>query len=146
VDKKDEQILEYLTENSSLTTREIAEKTGIPITTVHKRIKKLKQEGIIKKFTIELDNKKIEKGFSAIILVSCDYKLLKELKKDQHQLAKELSHIPEVVSVDVVTGIIDIVVKVRMKDVEAFDTFLLKTIQKILGIDHTQSLVVMYEA
>ncbi|MBS3158995.1 Lrp/AsnC family transcriptional regulator [Candidatus Woesearchaeota archaeon] len=146
MDKKDEQIIECLSEDSSLTTREISKKTRIPITTVHKRIKKLKQEGTIKKFTIELDNKKIGKAFSAIILISCDYKLLKELKKDQHQLAKELSHIPEVVSVDVVTGVTDIVVKVRMKDVEEFDTFLLKKFQKILGVDRTQSLVVMHEA
>ena len=145
MDKKDEQIIDSLKEDSSSTTREISKKTRIPITTVHKRIQKLQQEGIIKKYSIELDNKKLGKGFSAIILLSCDYKHLKEIKKDQHELAKELSHIPEVVSVDVVTGITDIVIKVRMKDVEEFDIFLLKKLQKIPGIDRTQSLVVMHE-
>lgn len=145
LDEKDIKILEMLKEDSSLTTRQIAKKTLIPITTVHHRVRKLKTEKYIKKYTINLDYKKIGKGFSAIILVSCDYKTLREAKKDQHILAKEISKLPEVEKVDIVTGGTDMVVRVRVKDVEEYDTFLLKKFQNIAGIDKTQSLIVIHE-
>ncbi len=145
MDEKDKHIIDTLTEDGSLTTREISKKTGVPITTVHKRIKKLKEQGIIKRFTIELDYKQLGKGFPVLILVCCDYKLLRELKKDQHKLAKEIQTLPEVECVDIVTGEIDLVVRIRVKDVEEFDAFLLKRFQKIAGIDRTKSLVVIHE-
>ncbi len=145
MDEKDELILAALKADGSLTTRQISKKTSIPITTVHKRILKLKESGIIKRFTVVVDNKKIGLDFAAIILVSCDYKALRELKKDQHQLAEEIRNMPEVESVDIVTGVIDMLVKVRMRNVEQFDSFLLRKMQKLPGVDRTQSLVVIAE-
>ena len=145
IDEKDQKILEVLEEHGDYTTRQIAKKTLLPTTTIHNRIRKLKQLKIIKKFTVELDYKKVDKGFSVIVLVSVDYKLLRELNKDQHQLAKELKSLPEITKVDVVTGGTDIVVRVRIKDVEEYDGFLLKKFQSIKGIDKTQSLVVIHE-
>ena len=58
MDDKDEQILQILKENSKLSTHQISKKTRIPITTVHNRIKKLKKEEIIKKYSIIIDKKK----------------------------------------------------------------------------------------
>ena len=145
LDKKDQLILEVLQEHGDYTTRQIAKKTLLPITTIHNRIKKLRKANIIKKFTIDLDYTKIDKAFSAIILVSFDYKLLRELKKDQHQVAKEMANLPEVGKVDIVTGGTDMVIRVRVKDVAEFDSFLLKKLQKIPGVDRTQSLVVIHE-
>ncbi|PIZ52419.1 hypothetical protein COY27_00285 [Candidatus Woesearchaeota archaeon CG_4_10_14_0_2_um_filter_33_13] len=145
IDEKDQKIIEILKEHGDFTTRQIAKKTLLPVTTIHNRIRKLKQEGIIKRFTIDLDYKKLGKDFSAIILVSADYKVLRELKKDQHQLAKEISFLPEVEKVDIVTGGTDMVVRVRVKDVEGYDKFLLKKFQNIPGVDRTQSLIVIHE-
>ena len=145
MDEKDKKILEVLQEHGDYTTRQIAKKTLLPVTTIHNRIRKLKQEKIIKKFTLDIDFSKIEKGFSVIVLVSVDYKSLRELKKDQHQLAKEIKILPEVTEVAVVTGGTDIVIRVRVKDVQAYDQFLLKKFQAIPGVDKTQSLVVIHE-
>ena len=58
MDEKDEQILQILLINSKLSTHQISKKTGIPITTVHNRIKKLTKKGIIKGYTIVIDHKK----------------------------------------------------------------------------------------
>jgi Lrp/AsnC family transcriptional regulator, leucine-responsive regulatory protein len=145
LDDKDKKILDILKEHGDYTTRQIARKTLLPATTIHNRIKKLKKEGIIKKFTLDLDKKKLGKNFLAIMLVSVDYKTLRELKKDQHKMAKEISFLPEVESVDVVTGGTDMVVRVRVKDVQEYDHFLLKKFQNLPGVDRTQSLVVIHE-
>ena len=145
MDTKDKQILDMLREDSSLTTRQISKKTLIPVTTVHSRIKKLREDGIIEKYTIKTDYRKLGKMFTAIILVSCDYNAFAKGGKDQHSLAKEMMKLPEVENVDIVTGLTDIVLRVRTADVEAFDEFLFKKLQIISGVEKTQSLVVISE-
>ena len=65
MDSKDEKILEVLRENSRLSAQQISRKTLIPITTVHNRMKKLVTEGIIKKFTIDVNPVKIGKTLAA---------------------------------------------------------------------------------
>ena len=145
MDEKDRQIIEILMNDSSLTTRQIAKKTLIPITTVHNRIRKLKKEGLIKKFTLKLNYHLIDKGFCALILAKCDFSELRKLKKDQHKLSRELLSLPEVDSVDIVTGVTDLLIRVRVRDVQSFDTFLSKKLQVISGIASTQSLVVIHE-
>lgn len=145
MDEKDRKIIEILQQQGDLTTRQIAKKTLLPVTTIHNRVKKLKEEKIIKRFTIDVDHNKLDQGFLAIILVSVDYKALRDLKKDQHYLADELKKIHEVEHVFVVTGGTDMVVHARVKDVQAFDQFLLKKFQAIPGVDKTQSLVVIHE-
>lgn len=143
MDKKDEKILEILKSDSSLTTRQIAKKTAIPITTIHNRIRKLKKDEIIKQYTIKLDHKKLGKHFLALVLVSCDYKVLREKHKDQHDLVHEMARLPEVEHVEIVTGSVDMVLRVRTKDVEEYDEFLFKKFQVIPGVERTQSLVVI---
>jgi len=70
IDEKDSKILEVLVENSNLSTHKISKKTLIPVTTVNNRIKKLKELGVIKKYTIEIDKKKLGYNLSAYILVT----------------------------------------------------------------------------
>ncbi|MBN1896740.1 MAG: Lrp/AsnC family transcriptional regulator [Candidatus Aenigmarchaeota archaeon] len=145
MDKKDEKILETLKADSSLTTRQISRKTLMPVTTVHNRIRKLREEGVIKQYTVKVDYRKLGKTFTAILLVSCDYKVLRETGRNQHDLVKEMMKLAEVESADIVTGATDIVLRVRTKDVEAFDEFLFRKLQTISGVEKTQSLVVINE-
>ena len=67
LDNKDLAIIEVLKHNSNFSTQQISKKTGIPISTVHNRIRKLEKSGIIKEYTILLDNKKIGKPIAASI-------------------------------------------------------------------------------
>ena len=115
MDKKDEKILELLRENSKLTTHQISKKTLIPITTVHNRIKKLEKEGIIKRYTLELDNKKIGKTLAAFINIIVDYRLLKNIKMSQYDLTKKIKQNESVEEAAMVTGGTDIIIKVRVK-------------------------------
>ncbi len=88
IDEKDRKILDVLQEHADYATRQVAKKTGLPITTVHNRIKKLKKEKIIKRFTVDVDYHKIQEGFRAYVLVSVDLSLLKQKKKITVQRSK----------------------------------------------------------
>ena len=144
LDEKDKKIIEVLKEHGDYTTRQIAKKTLLPITTIHHRIKKLKIDKIITKFTIELDNKKIDKGFASYVLISVNLPLLKQKKRSQYDIAKEIGKNYFVEKVDIVSGGTDLVALVRVKDVEEFDKVLLTKLQQIEGIEKTQSLIVIH--
>ena len=84
-----------------------------------------KEEGIIKKFTIDVDNSKIGKGLAVYVLITADLQVLKSKNKTQYDLAKELRKFDFVERADIVSGGPDLVALIRVKDVEEFDKVLL---------------------
>lgn len=145
IDKKDEKILEILKEMGDLTVRQIASRTLLPITTVHNRIKRLKKAGIIKRFTIEIDHKKVGKALAAYVLVKVDSKYLKGFRRTQHDLARDLKSLAFVEKADIVTGTIDMVLLIRVKDVEELDRIIIDKLRDIQGIESTETLVILRE-
>jgi len=141
--KTGKNVLDILKFNSNLSIRQISKKAMIPSTTVYSRIQYLVKEGIIKDYTVNLDYKKLDKNFTSIIQLSADYDSLRDLDKNQNDLAKEILKFSEVESIDIVTGEIDMLIKVRVKDVEEYNKFLFEKLQKMKGVGKTTSLVVI---
>ena len=146
LDKKDTAILTVLKENSKLSTQQIAKRTRIPITTVYNRTKKLEKEGVIKGYTVILDNKKIGKSIAAFILISVDYKRLKELKRSQYELAQRLLKHPAVESSAMITGASDIIIKIRCSSVDELNEFVTIFLRNVEGVEKTQTAIVLNEA
>lgn len=145
LDKKDLAILGALTENARLSSQEISKKTLIPISTVHHRIKKLEKEGIIEKYTVVLNKKKLGKEIAAYVLITVDYKLLKDIKISQHELAKKLKKNEFVEEAAMVTGGTDIIIKIRIKNIDELDEFVTKYLRNIDGVERTQTMVILNE-
>ena len=145
MDDKDKKILDILKENSKLSTQQISKKISIPITTVHNRMKKLEGEGIIKKYSVVLDYKKIGKPISAFVLINVDYKLLKQIKKTQDELTKKLKLHSLVEEASRITGGTDLIIKIRVKDVDELDDFVTMYLRNLDGIDKTQTMVILNE-
>ena len=134
-DEKDDAILEVLKENSSLSIQQIARKTSIPIATVHNRIKRLKAGGVIKKYTIIIDKAKLGRKMVAYVLIKATPKtdhiaLLHHLIK--HDLVEDGSAI---------TGEFDLIIKVRIADVDELDRFVLKHLRTFNEIAQTQTMI-----
>ena len=146
LDKKDAAIIAVLKENSKLSTQQIAKRTRIPITTVHNRIKKLEKEGVIRGYSVVLDNKKIGKPLAAYILVTVDYKLLKEIKKSQYELAQQLLRHPAVESSAMITGASDIIIRIRCVNIDELNEFVTIYLRKVQGVEKTQTAIVLNEA
>ena len=144
VDEKDKKILEVLKDHAEYTTRQIAKKTLLPVTTIHHRIKKMKAEGVIKKYTVRLDYTKLDKSFVAYVLVSANLDILKRKNKTQYDLINDIRKFYFVERADIVTGGTDLMVIMRVKDVAEFDECLIKKLQLVEGISSTQSLIVIH--
>ncbi|MEM4755725.1 MAG: Lrp/AsnC family transcriptional regulator [Candidatus Woesearchaeota archaeon] len=146
VDDKDKKILDLLISNSSMTSKELSKALRMPITTVHHRIKRLKQQGIIKNFTITIDYEKLGYAINAYILAEVDYDQLKKEKITQHELVERLSKYPEIVFAEIVTGETDIILKLRMKSIAELDEFIVRILRNIQGIAKTKTLVVLHHS
>lgn len=145
LDRKDLAILDALRADSKLSIKRIAAKVKVPITTVHNRIKKMEREGVIKNYTVNVDNRLLGKNMAAYVLITVDYKLLKQINSTQYELAKRIKANPLVEEASMVTGATDILVKVRTADIEQLSDFVTKLLRNVDGVEKTQTAVILTE-
>lgn len=136
LDSKDLLILEHLEKDAGSTTKKLAAALGMPQTTVHNRIKKLKQLGIIKKLVAVLDYGKLNKPLTAYVLLDIAY-------ETHDEISKRLGAMPFVTEISAVTGANDIIIKVRAKDAEELGDIILKNLKRIGGVGRTETMLVL---
>lgn len=140
LNEKSKLILRELWLDSSQSIREIAEKLGMPRTTVQERINKMKREGIIKRFTIEVDYSKLGKSTTAFILVS----FMPGPQVSQKELARRISELPDVEEVHLITGEWDILVKVRGSSIKDIGELVVEKIRLMDGVARTVTCAALY--
>lgn len=127
MNKKDEKIIEILKDNCRMPAKEISRRTGIPITTVCNRVRALERDGIIKKYQAVVDNQKIGKGIEAFIRI--------DVKRDPEEIVSKFASRPEVEECYVISGSVEVMLKVAMPSVAELHDFVAKlksrNIQKI---------------
>lgn len=116
----------------------IAKELHEPSTTIHYNIKKLEKEGTIKTYKAVFDYQKINEGFCTFVLIS----LSPDEYGNPEKVGKELAKHPEVESVDICTGDWEIVLKVRVKDQDAYYN-LVKNVISRKGVEKIKSLLSM---
>ena len=136
LDEKDELILEELKKDARMSTVDIARKTGLPRVTVHERIRKLKEKGVIKHFTTLLDYGKIGTSTTAFVLVSYD----PHQQVTQRKLAEKLAKLDGVYEVHILAGEWDLLLKVRGDSVEGIGRLVVDRLREIEGIGRTVTL------
>ncbi len=142
LDDKDYIIMNALRENAKLSTQQLSKKTKIPIATVHNRIKKLESAGVIKGYTTLL-NEEMTGTIISFVLISVMYHLPDGKVIDQEELAAKVKKNEFVEEIYVVTGSRDLIVKVRTKNIDQLNNFIIKYLRTIPGIERTETAVVM---
>ena len=119
MDKIDKKILSILQEDSSLPLSTIAKRVDLSTTPCFNRIKKLEEDGVIKKRVAILDNNKVNLPiivFLSISVVSHNDEWLKKF-------VNKITSFEEVVEVYRLTGDTDYIVKVLTNSIEEYDSF-----------------------
>ncbi len=138
LDEKDRRILAELLKDGRKSVVEISNELQIPRATVQERLKGLVETGVITKFAAIPDYSKIGKQVTALILVS----FRSAERVSQRSLAEDISKIPGVHEVIVISGEWDIVLKVRAASVEEIGSLVLDKLRMMKGIEKTQTCVV----
>lgn len=119
IDEIDKKIIDLLRENAKLSTKEVANAVGMTKTPVYERIKKLEKSGIIEKYVAVIDNKKLHNGMYVFCSVSLDVQKLKEIEIFKEEIRK----LPEVLECYLMGGANDFLLKVMVKDLDAYHQF-----------------------
>ena len=126
-------IIDVLSKNSSLPFVELAKQIGISDATVHTRVKKMISTGIIKKFSVIIDNNLVGYDHLAFIMVK-----LENGKTDQ--AVAILEEIEQILEIHEIYDKFDLLVKIRSKSLENMRDII---VNKILSITEVKEIELM---
>ena len=135
LDRLDCKILNLLQQDASLPTSEIASRVGLSTTPCWRRIQKLEKAGVIQKRVTLLDRAKLNVGVDVFVAI----------KTGQHSaswletFAKAVGDFNEVVEFYRMSGEIDYLMRVVVPDIEAYDDFYKRLIEKVDFTDVSSS-------
>jgi len=135
MDEIDLKIIDKLRENARASYKEIAREVRISDVAVHKRIKNLQSSGAIRRFTVAVDQRKLGRTTTAVLLIKCDVGSAPEI-------ARKLAQMPGVTEVYTAIGEHDIVAKIRTRDMEALKELVEKKLRMTRGIYEIRTSVV----
>ena len=139
LDARDQSILDMLIENTRTPFTDIAKKHGISAGTVHVRVKKMEEAGIITGSSLRLDYNKL--GYSFIAYVG-----IYLLKTSQTQFVLErINEIPYVTVAHVTTGKFNIFCKIRAKNTTHAKEIIYK-LDDIEGVTRTETMISLEES
>ncbi len=138
LDEIDHQILDMLIDNTRTPFTDIAKKLLISAGTVHVRVKKMEEHGIIKGSTLTLDYEKL--GYSFIAYVG----IFLEKTHQTKFVLERLELIPNVTIAHITTGKFNIFCKIRAKDTTDAKNIIFK-IDDIDGVSRTETMISLEE-
>ncbi len=141
LDAIDKKLLQLVQTDSKKTTKELSLKLNLSVTAVYERIKKLEREGIIDKYVVLLNRSKVEKGF----VVFCHLKLIQHTREFLTKFESEVKQLYEVLECHHVSGDYDYILKIVVKDMEAYREFLVTKLTTLEHIGSTHSTFMINE-
>lgn len=135
LDSIDKKILKKLQQNSKVTNKELSNELNLSVTAIFERIKRLERNEVISGYVALLNPEKIEKSF----MVFCQIKLVQHIKSNVMAFESEVVKLPEVLECYHVSGEYDYILKVLVKNMEAYREFMLSKLTNLNHIGSTQS-------
>ncbi len=123
IDSVDVELVRLLAKNSRMSIRELARELGLSPSTVHARLKRLTEIGLIKRFTVVPDYERLGFTITAIILLQVEGGMIVNV-------GEVVSRNPRVIQVYDITGDYDLAIIAKFKNINELDSFL-KTINRM---------------
>jgi Lrp/AsnC family transcriptional regulator, regulator for asnA, asnC and gidA len=140
IDNIDLKILEILMKDAKKPYTEVAKKVNVSGGTVHVRMKKLEDAGIVQGTTLQIDYAKL--GYDITAFMGIDL----EKSELYDQVIEKLKTIPEIVSIHYTTGNYSMFLKLHCKDTRHLKDVLHDKIQRVKGIARTETMVSLEES
>jgi Lrp/AsnC family leucine-responsive transcriptional regulator len=128
-------ILRVLLLDSRKTLQEIGTEVGLSPTSCWTRIKKLEAQGVIKRYTIDVDPAKLGYHDSVIVQVTLE----SHTDETLYDFGRVLATIPEIQEAYLVSGDYDYYIRIAVRDTRDYERLLREKLYKIPGIRHSKS-------
>jgi Lrp/AsnC family transcriptional regulator len=141
LDAKDIKILNILQKDSTLSVQAISHEIGLTNNPCWRRIKRLQESGVIEKNTIAINRNLIGLGTTAFVTLRIDNHNIEWLDR----FAKCIREMSEVIECHRMTGDVDYLLKIAVRDLNHYDAVYQKLVAKVPGLTDVSSTFSMEE-
>ena len=139
ISNTDLSILRLLQEDGRISNAELARRVGLSPPSVLQRVRKLEDSGLLKGYTALLDHKAL--GFDLFVMAMISLALHQEQAIERFR--KAVLTMPEVLECMHVSGDYDYLLKIVVKDMEAYEVFIREDLSSIKGVGKIHSCFVL---
>jgi Lrp/AsnC family transcriptional regulator for asnA, asnC and gidA len=139
-DNTDLKILELLTTDAKRPYTEVAKKVNVSPGTVHVRMSKMEEAGVLDKTTLRINYNKLGYDITAFIGIYLEKSALYE------KVLAKLKNIPEIVNIHYTTGNYSMFLKIHCRDTNHLKEVLHDKMQQVEGIERTETMISLEES
>ncbi len=144
LDETDLKILEVLQRDCKTRISDLSAKVGRGISSVHARVKSLEKNGVITAYRCIVDPARVNRSTLAFILVRVRYRAPgSDDVLSQREFCKSIAQHPLVQEVHVLSGEFDVLLKVRTRDVQEMNSFIVDFLREIPAVERTLTMFTM---
>ena len=140
LDKLDLQIIQEMMEDAEISYADLGKKLFVSGGTIHVRIKKLEEMGVVKGKKLSVDLKEL--GYDVIAFIG----IYLEKSSLYDSVAKELKKVPQIVRLNYTTGNYSMFAEIVCKDIQQSRYVLHDELQKNKGIERTETFISLEES
>jgi Lrp/AsnC family leucine-responsive transcriptional regulator len=134
-DKIDMAILRILLQDSRRSLQDIGTEVGLSATSCWSRIKRLEAEGVIRRYTVDVDPASLGYRDSVIVQLTLE----SHTDETLYEFGRVLATIPEILEAYLVSGDYDYYIRIAVRDTRDYERLLREKLYKIPGIRHSKS-------
>ncbi len=142
LDRIDKKILKLLQEDARMGIKTIAAKLNMTKTPIYERIKRLEKSGVITKYVAVVDRKKVSPSMIVFLTGALEVTAFEQIQEFYEAVEK----IPEIMECYLIGGENDFMLKVIVKDLDAYNTFYSQKVATLPRVGRVRSSFVLNEA
>jgi Lrp/AsnC family transcriptional regulator, leucine-responsive regulatory protein len=139
LDATDRRILSVLQAEGRISNLDLAERVGLSPTPCGRRLRRLEETGVITGYGARINPAALGLGVSVIVTV----RLARQTPNDISEFLKAVRQQPEITECLLVTGNLDYVLRLRVRDVEALRDFILAKLKSIPCVSETSTMLIL---
>ncbi|MBX8632389.1 MAG: Lrp/AsnC family transcriptional regulator [Thermoplasmata archaeon YP2-bin.285] len=133
-DRIDSELVSILRENSRMPISAIAQRLGVARGTVRQRLSRLEKEGIIRRYTVEIDESKVSDSQSAFVLIS-----FMPGFATQREVARRIASIEGVSELYLISGGWDMIAKISAPGLNDIGNIVIDRLRSMEGVSRTET-------
>ncbi|TFG35010.1 Lrp/AsnC family transcriptional regulator [Candidatus Thorarchaeota archaeon] len=136
IDDKDRQIIEILSDNARTSLRDIKKEVELSPSSIRNRMERLVELGVIKRYTVEVDYRKMGYEIQVIVLITTR-------PGASEQLYEKFNDNKQITEVLRTTGPANFILTVRVKDIDDLTHFITGELEHLDGIERIETMFIL---
>jgi len=136
IDEKDCEIIEILSENARISLRDIKKSVDLSPSSIRNRMERLVELGVIKRYTIDVDYRKMGLEIQVIILMTVRPGTSDKL----YSVLKSYKQVSEILRT---AGPASFILTVRVKDISELTHFITGELERLDGVDRIETMFIL---